>query len=48
MLNIIHAVIAIPTTMSISQVFHLLKGASSHELFKRKPTFRRRYAKGHF
>ena len=44
----IHAVVALPTTMSISQAFHLLKGASSRELFKRKPAFRRRYAKGHF
>jgi len=44
----IHAVVAIPTTMSISQAFHLLKGASSRELFKRKPAFRRRYRQGHF
>ena len=44
----IHAVVTIPTTMSISQVFHLLKGAGSRELFKRKPSFRHRYTKGHF
>ena len=44
----IHAVVALPTTMSISQAFHLLKGASSRELFKRKPAFRRRYHRGHF
>ena len=44
----IHAVVGLPTTMSISQAFHLLKGASSRELFKRKPNFRRRYSKGHF
>ena len=44
----IHAVVGIPTTMSISKAFHLLKGASSRELFKQKPTFRRRYSKGHF
>ena len=44
----VHAVVEIPSTMSISQAFHLLKGASSHELFKRKPNFRRRYSKGHF
>jgi putative transposase len=44
----IHAVVGIPATMSISQVFHLLKGASSRELFKHKPSFRRRYSKGHF
>jgi putative transposase len=34
--------------MSISKAFHLLKGASSRELFKQKPTFRCRYSKGHF
>ena len=44
----IHAVVAVPTTMSISQAFQLLKGASSRELFKRKPVFRCRYSKGHF
>ena len=44
----IHAVVQLPTTMSISKAFHLLKGASAHELFKRKPNFRRRYYKGHF
>ena len=44
----IHAVVELPTTMSISKAFHLLKGASAHELFKRKPNFRRRYYKGHF
>jgi len=44
----IHAVIGIPSTMSISQAFHLLKGASAHEIFKRKPHFRYRYPRGHF
>jgi len=44
----LHAVVEIPSTMSISQAFYLLKGASSHELFKRKSNFRRRYSKGHF
>ncbi|MBU0498238.1 MAG: IS200/IS605 family transposase [Candidatus Thermoplasmatota archaeon] len=44
----IHAVVELPTTMSVSQAFHLLKGASSHELFKQKPGFRRRYPQGHF
>jgi len=33
--------------MSISQAFHLLKGASSHELFKQKPKFRLRYSGEH-
>jgi putative transposase len=44
----IHAVVALPTTMSISQAFHLFKGASSRELFKQKPSFRLRYPRGHF
>ena len=44
----IHAVVEIPSTMSVSQALHLLKGASSRELFKRKTVFRRRYPRGHF
>ena len=44
----IHMVVELPTTMSISQAFHLLKGASSRELFKRKPVFCSRYSRGHF
>ena len=44
----IHVVVAIPPTMSVSRAFHLLKGASSHELFKRNPNFRKRYQRGHF
>ena len=44
----IHAVVEIPPTMSVSQAFHLLKGASSRELFKQKPNFRKRYPRGHF
>ena len=44
----IHAVVGIPLTMSVSQAFHLLKGASSSELFRQKPNFRKRYPKGHF
>ena len=43
----IHVVVGIPPTMSVSQALHLLKGASSRELFKRKPNFRRRYPCGH-
>ena len=43
----IHAVVGIPTTMSVSQALHLLKGASSRELFKQKPNFRKRYPRGH-
>ncbi|GAG17287.1 unnamed protein product, partial [marine sediment metagenome] len=33
MLDHVHAVVGISSTMSVSQVFHLLKGASSRELF---------------
>ena len=44
----IHMVVELPTTMSISQAFHLLKGASSRELFKKVPVFHARYPQGHF
>ena len=43
----IHTVVGIPPTMSVSKALQLLKGASSRELFKRKPHFRCRYPKGH-
>ena len=43
----IHMVVELPTTMSVSEAFHLLKGASSNKLFKQKPNFRYRYPKGH-
>jgi len=43
----IHTVVGIPPTMSISKALQLLKGASSREMFKRKPHFKRRYSKGH-
>ena len=35
----IHTVVEIPPTMSVSHALQLLKGASSRELFKRKPQF---------
>ena len=44
----IHTVVQLPTTMSVSQALHLLKGASARELFKQKPNFRKRYPHGHF
>ncbi|MEA3421461.1 MAG: IS200/IS605 family transposase [Acidobacteriota bacterium] len=44
----VHMVAGIPSTMSVSQALHLLKGASARELFKQKPNFRKRYPKGHF
>ena len=43
----IHVVVCIPSTMSVSNALQLLKGASSREIFKRKPHFRCRYPKGH-
>jgi len=44
----IHIIVGIPPTMSVSKALQLLKGASSRELFKRKPHLRCRYHKGHF
>ncbi len=44
----IHTVVGLPPTMSVSKALQLLKGASSRELFKRKPHFKCRYPKGHF
>jgi putative transposase len=44
----IHTVVQLPPTMSVSQALHLLKGASSYELFRRQPLFRYRYAHGSF
>lgn len=40
----IHAVVAIPTTMSIS----LAKRGKFTRIVQIKPVFRRRYSKGHF
>jgi putative transposase len=44
----IHTVVQLPPTMSVSQALHLLKGASSYELFRQQPLFRYRYARGSF
>ena len=44
----IHTVVGIPPTMSVSKAIQLLKGASSRELFRRKPHLRCRYPQGHF
>jgi len=44
----IHMVAALLPTMSVSQALHLLKGASSHEIFKQVPAFRQRYPRGAF
>ena len=43
----IHTVVEIPPTMSVSKALQLLKGASSREIFKMRPNFRKRYPKGH-
>jgi len=42
----IHIVAQIPAEMSQSKAIQLLKGASSHELFRTVPAFRMRYPKG--
>jgi putative transposase len=44
----IHIVVQLPSTMSVSKVLQLLKGASSYELSRRQPLFRYRYARGSF
>ena len=44
----VHLVVSLPPTMSVSNAVHLLKGASAHEIFKKKPDFRKRYPRGHF
>ena len=44
----VHTIVGIPPTMSVSKALQILKGASSRELFKRKPHFRCRYHTGHF
>jgi putative transposase len=44
----IHIVVQLPATMSVSHALHLLKGASSYELFRRQPLFRYRYSRGSF
>jgi putative transposase len=43
----VHLIAGILQTMSVSDALRLLKGASSHELFWKKPNFRKRYPKGH-
>ena len=44
----VHVVVQLPSTMSVSQALHLLKGASSYELFRRQPLFRYRYIRVSF
>jgi putative transposase len=44
----IHMVVNLPTTMSVSRALHLLKGTSSHEIFKQISAFHKRYPRGAF
>lgn len=44
----IHIFVVIPLTMSVSKALQLLKGASAHELFKRRTYFRCRYPQRKF
>ncbi len=44
----VHVVATIPTDMSVSHAIGLLKGASSYELFRKHPNFRKTYWGGHF
>ncbi len=44
----VHAVVALPPDMSPSHAVGLLKGASSYELFRAHPNFRKTYWGGHF
>lgn len=46
--NHIHLVVVLPPTMSPSKAIGLLKGASSYELFRLHPNFRKTYWGGHF
>jgi putative transposase len=42
----IHLIASLPPTLSVSKAFNLLKGVSSHELFRSQPKFRLRYPRG--
>ena len=44
----VHSLVKCHPCMSQAKALNLLKGASSHEFFKRYPNFRLRYRKGHF
>ena len=44
----VHLVIGLRPTLSVSDVFHQLKGRSSYELFRSEPKFRLRYPHGDF
>jgi putative transposase len=44
----VHMSVVCKEPYSIPYLLFRFKGASSHELFKRHPNFRKRYPKGHF
>ena len=44
----VHLVIGLRPTLSVSCVFHQLKGKSAYELFRFEPKFRLRYPNGDF
>mgnify|MGYP001573294586 FL=1 len=44
----VHALVTLPHGMTDSKAFNLLKGRSSHIIFRAKENFRLRYPKGHF
>lgn len=44
----VHIVVKAKPSMSSSECLRLLKGASSRELFKRVPGYKKRYRKRHF
>ena len=43
----VHAVVKAKPSMSASECLRLLKGASSRELFKQVPNYKKCYGKGH-
>lgn len=44
----VHALVQLPSTMSVARAAMLLKGCSSYDLFRFEPKFRLRYRKRHF
>ena len=44
----VHAVVKSKPSISSSTCLRLLKGASSRELFKQVPNYKKRYTRGHF
>ena len=43
----VHAIVSVPSTMSLQELFQYLKGGSSFQFFRLHPEFRMRYPKGH-